>query len=334
VSPVRREIMAISRLAIPVVASHLATMMLWVVDLMMVGAVGVHELDAVALGRLWIMATLVFSMGVVMGVDPLVTQAHGAKNERLLGLTLQRGMAVAVLMSVPTAVLWLFTGRFLLLTGQDAALSAAAQAYTLVQIPSIPFFLLFVILRQYLIGRGRTAPPMWVAFLSNGVNILANWALIFGNLGFPALGVVGAGIATTVTQIFMATALGAWIFFAHLERGAWAGWTKNALDVRGIVEILRYGLPVGVQIGLEYWAFMWANLLAGWLGATALASHTIVINLASISFMVPLGISFGVVTRVGNLIGEGDPRRAQRAAWVGFVLGGAVMTVSAVAFIV
>jgi len=333
VSLVRREFMAISRLAIPVVVSHLATMMLWVVDLMMVGAVGVHELDSVALGRLWIMATLVFSMGVVMGVDPLVTQAHGAKNERLLGLTLQRGMAVAVLMSVPTAVLWLFTGRFLLLTGQEAALCAQAQTYTLVQIPSIPFFLVFVVLRQYLIGRGKTAPPMWVAFLANGVNILANWALIFGNLGFPKLGVVGAGIATTVTQIFMATALGGWIFFAHLERGAWAGWTKNALDVRGLIQILRYGLPVGVQIGLEYWAFMWANLLAGWLGAAALASHTIVINLASISFMVPLGISFGVVTRVGNLIGEGDPRRAQRAAWVGFVLGGAVMTVSAAAFV-
>ena len=87
-------------------------------------------------------------------------------------------------------------------------------------------------------------------------------------------------------------------------------------------------------ISLEFWAFLWANLLAGWMGSAALASHTIVINLVSIAFMVPMGISFGVVTRVGNLIGEGDPAGAQRAAWVGFALGGGVMSISATAFII
>jgi len=332
-SSVRQEIRAISRLSLPVIAGHLATMMLWVVDLMMVGRVGVHELDAVALGRLWIMGTLVFSMGVVMGVDPLVSQAHGARDERRAGLALQRGMIVALIMSVPTALSWWFTEEFLLLTGQDAALCAEAETFVLVQVAGIPFFLVFTALRQYLIGRGITAPAMWVAVGANVVNLFANWFLIFGKLGMPALGVVGAGIATLLAQMFLAVALGAWILFAHLGRGAWAGWSRTAWRLRGVEEVFHYGLPIGVTISLEFWAFMFANLLAGWLGAAALASHTIVINLASISFMVPMGISFGVVTRVGNLIGAGDPNGAQRAAWVGFALGGGVMSLSAATFI-
>jgi MATE family multidrug resistance protein len=328
-----REFRALSKLSIPLIAAHLATMLLWVVDLMMIGHVGVEELDAVALGRLWIMGTLIFAMGVVMGVDPLVAQAHGARDEKRLGLTLQRGMVVSLMISIPTAAAWLFTEEFLLLTGQQPALSALAETYVLAQLGGIPFFLLFTVLRQYLIGRGITAPAMWVAFLANGVNVVANWALIFGNLGMPRMGVVGAALATMLTQVFMATVLGAWIFAAHLNRGAWSGWTRTAWRAKGVFEILRFGFPIGVTISLEFWAFLWANLLAGWLGVNALASHTIVINLASIAFMVPMGISFGVVTRVGNLIGEGDPSGAQRAAWVGFALGGGVMSISAAAFV-
>jgi len=333
-SPVRKELFAISRLALPVAASHVGAMMLWVVDLMMVGGVGVEELDAVALGRLWIIGTMIFSMGVVMGIDPIISQAHGARNPKLLGLTLQRGIVVALAVSVPTAISWLFTKKFLLLTGQDPHLSAEAFRYSLVQIPGIPFFLLFVVLRQYLLGRGIAAPCMWITFLANGVNVLANWVLIFGHLGSPPMGVVGAGIATSLTQAFMATALGVWIVVFRLERGGWTGWSRAALERTGLLEVFRYGLPVGIQIGLEIWAFMLANLLAGWMGHAELASHTIVINLASIAFMVPLGISFGVATRVGNLIGRQDPVGAQRAAWLGFALGGGVMTLSAMAFVV
>lgn len=333
-SRVRLEVATLVRLAAPVVATQLGSMMLWVVDFVMVGAVGVEPFDTVSLGRLWIMGTITFGMGVVFGIDPIVTQAHGARDEDLLGLTLQRGAVVALLVGLPIGVSWLFTTDVLVAFGQDAHLSALAREYVLVQLPLIPLFLGFTVLRQFLLGRGIVYPTLWVTLLANVVNVIANWVLIFGHLGFPALGAVGAGIATTVTSGFMLAALWIWTAAAGLHRGAWRGLRREALELRGLGGIVRLGLPVGVQIGLEMWAFMAATLFAGKLGAEELAAHTIAINLASISFMVPLGISFGSVTRVGNLIGEGDRRRAQVAAWVALTLGAGVMVVSALVFVV
>jgi MATE family multidrug resistance protein len=114
-----------------------------------------------------------------------------------------------------------------------------------------------------------------------------------------------------------------------LYEGAWLGWTRDAFRISGLREVLHYGLPVGLHLGLEVWAFDLATLLAGRLGSVGLAAHTIALNLASLTFMVPLGISLASVTRVGNLIGEGRPRDAQTAAWTAFGLGAGVMVVSA-----
>jgi len=331
--PVRREFITISRLAAPVVATQVGVMMLWVVDLIMVGAVGVEALGIVSLGRVWIVTTLIFSMGVLFGIDPLITQAHGARDQELMSRTLQQGLVISLAISVPIGVMWLFTEDLLILAGQDPSLSAGAQSYLLVQLPLIPAYMLFIVLRQYLMGRGIVYPAMWVTFLGNGLNVVANWALIFGHLGFPRLGVIGAGISTTVTQWFMLAVLVLWILLGKLHRGAWTGWNRAALNLRELLRVLRFGLPVGLQISLELWAFCLANLWAGWLGAVSLASHTIVINLASLSFMVPLGISLGTVTRVGNLIGEGNPRGAQRASWVALAMGGGVMSIFALVFV-
>jgi MATE family multidrug resistance protein len=331
--PARREFITISRLAAPVVATQLGVMMLWVVDLLMVGAVGVEALGTVSLGRVWIVTTLIFSMGILFGIDPLITQAHGAGDSDLMSRTLQHGLVLSLAISIPIGVMWLYTEELLLLAGQDQSLSAGAEKYLLVQLPLIPSYMLFIVLRQYLLGRGIVYPTMWVTFLGNGVNVLANWALIFGHLGFPKLGVIGAGISTSVTQWFMLAVLVLWIILGKLHRGAWTGWTSAAFDIRELLRVLRFGLPVGIQISLELWAFCIANLWAGWLGAVSLASHTIVINLASLSFMVPLGISLGAVTRVGNLIGEGNPQGAQRAAWVAFGMGGGVMSIFVVLFV-
>jgi MATE family multidrug resistance protein len=334
VTPIQRELATISRLATPVVATQLGSITMWVVDVVMVGAVGVEALDAAALGRLWIMGTMIVSMGIVLGIDPLVAQAHGAGDSATIGLTLQRGLVIAFLLTIPNALLWAVTERFLLLAGQDPVLAAMAGNYVRIQLPLLPLFLAFTALRQYLAGRGIMAPTMWVMIVGNGVNVFANWVLIYGNLGAPRLELVGAGISTALTWGVMVVALLGWILVRKLYRGAWDGWTRRAFDPRGLLRVVHYGLPVGIQLGLELWAFVLAMFLAGWLGVVELASHTIVINLASISFMVPLGVAIGTVTRVGNLIGEGRPKEAQLAAWVAIGLGAAFMTLFAVAFMV
>lgn len=334
ISPVRRELATITRLAAPIVAAQLGSMMLWVVDLAMVGRVGVHAIDAVSLGRLVILGSLMMAAGIVFGIDPVITQAHGARNARLLGVTFQRGMVLAVVVSAPNAVIWLLAERILLALGQDPGLSAEAGRYVVVQLPLIPAFLLFTVLRQYQLGRGIMMPSMWVTLLGNGANVAANYALIYGHWGMPRLEIVGAGIATVLTQILMLVALAVWTVEGRLYEGAWTGWSRDALRLDRLLRLTRYGLPVGIQLCLEMWAFMSAMLLAGWIGQEALAAHSIALNLASIAYMLPLGVSLAVVTRVGNLIGERDPEGAQRSAWVAFGMGAGVMLLSAIAFVV
>ncbi len=327
------EARRIAVLALPVVGAQVASILLNVVDLLMVGRVGVEPLAAGSLGRLWIWGTLILGMGLIMGIDPLISQAHGARNRHALGLTLQRGIVLALLASIPIAVLWLFTGPVLVAGGQDPELSAQAARYALVQLPGLPAFLVFSALRQYLQGRGIMWPALWVLVVSNVVNVLANWVLIFGHFGFPALGLVGAGIATGSVQILQLVLLVLWIRRFRLHRGAWTGWSRAALDPAALGSILKLAVPVSVQVGLEMWAFQIATLMAGKLGTEELAAHTVVLNLASISFMIPLGISIGTVTRVGNLIGAGRPQQAQVAAWAALLLGAGVMTLSGTAFL-
>jgi len=330
----RREIRILSRLALPVVASQVASMMLWMVDLLMVGRVGVEALGAVSLGRSWAMLTMIFGMGLVFGIDPLASQARGARDRHTLGLTVQWGLVVAVVTSVPIAIASLLTENFLLATGQDPVLAALAHDYVMVQIPGIPFFLAFLALRQWLQARGIMRPAMWVAVAANGINIVVNWLLVFGNLGFPALGAVGAGWATACSEIFMFLALGAIILRLRLHRGAWHGWSREALRWRPLRRVLGLGFPVAVQISLEMTFFALSAFLAGHLGELALASHTIVINIASIAFMVPLGISIGAVTRIGNRIGARDFHGAQRSAWVACSFAGVFALLSATLFFV
>ncbi len=333
-SRTRVEARRLVSLATPVVITQVTSMLMGVVDVLMVGHVGVNALGAASLGRLWVFGTILFGMGTVFGIDPLVTQAHGNRDPRRLAVAVQRGAVLALLVGIPLGVLWLFTGKVLRALGQDPGLAQMAQRYVVVQIPSIPAILLFTVLRQYLQGRGIMRPAMWTAIAANLVNVALNWALIYGHLGAPAMGVVGAGIATAVTRWVMFTVLFAIVMGARLHEGAWVPWSRAAVSPAGLREVLHMGLPVGLQMSLEVWAFELATLMAGRLGAIPLAAHTIALNVASLSFMVPLGVSQAAVTRVGNLIGAGEPRRAQLAAWVAVAMGAGVMTVSAVAFVV
>jgi MATE family multidrug resistance protein len=235
---------------------------------------------------------------------------------------------------VPTLVLWTYTEDFLLFTGQDPQLSRAAHQYIMAQSPSVPAFLVYSALRQYLQGREIMRPALWVILIANVFNAFFNWVLIFGNLGAPALGLVGAGIATGLTRWVSLIGLVFWVRGFGLTRGAWQPWSRAAIDPIGLRAVFAIGFPVAIQVSLEIWAFSAAALVAGRLGATPLAAHTVALNMAALAFMVPLGISQGTVTRVGNLIGAGQAVQAQRAAWVALAMGGAVMTASAVIFVV
>jgi MATE family multidrug resistance protein len=331
-SPLRAEVRKLAGLATPVVIASVGTMLMGVVDTVLLGRLSVEALAAASLGNVWVWGTFLFAQGVLFGLDPLIAQAHGAGDGRACALALQRGVVAALVLAVGLGGLWLLAEDFLRLSGQDPRLAADAHRFVAVQVPSAPCLLVFAALRQYLQCREIVRPAMWVVAIANVFNAVLAWALIFGELGLPALGLVGAGIATAATRAFMLALLFGLVIAFRLHEGAWTPWSRAAFDPRALARIARIGLPVAVQMGFEVWAFSASSLIAGRISPTALAAHTVALNLASFAFMFPLGVSQGTATRVGNLIGAGRHADAQRAAWVSIALGAGTMLVWATTF--
>lgn len=326
------ELLTVSRLSAPVVLSQLGMMLMGVVDTLMVSRLGVTELAASAVGNAWQWTWMSFGMGVVMGIDPLISQAHGRGDGPSTALALQRGVFIALLVSVPVCIAMALTEPGLALLAQEPEVASLAARYNLWKLPTIPCFLVYSALRQYLQGRTLMAPATYVIWLANVVNAALNWVLIFGHAGAPALGLAGAAIATSASTLFLVVGLAAWVRAFELHAHAWRPWGRASVDARGLLQIARLGVPIGLQLSFEACAFSFSTLMAGWLGREALAGHQIVLNCASVSFMVPLGISQGAATRVGNLIGRGDLHGMRRSIHAALVLGAGVMLLFAVAF--
>jgi MATE family multidrug resistance protein len=328
------EFKRLTVLALPVIATQIGAMLLGVVDTIMLGRFSLEALDAAALGNVWLWGTMIFGMGVAFGLDPIVSHAHGAGDGKRVGRATHHGIVTALLVSIPLGLLWLMTEPVLVLFGQDAQLAAQAHEYVVIQIPSLAFFLVFNTLRQYLQGRGIVAPALWVMLAANVFNAAVNYALIFGNWGAPEMGLAGAGIATALTRTFALVGLALWIRARNLHLGAWVPWSRASFSWAGIREVLGYGVPVGLQYLLEGWAFQIATLMAGTLGRHELGAHSIVLNMASVAFMMPLGVSIAAAARIGNLIGAKKISRARVSAWVSVGMGAGFMSISALTFIV
>ncbi|MCA9511862.1 MAG: MATE family efflux transporter [Myxococcota bacterium] len=329
----REELRRLLQLALPTALAQLLGMLMGFVDTVMLGHYSTDAMAAAVTANSIVFGTLMFANGVLFGLDPLIAQAHGAGQGWRAGLAAQRGAVLSLVLSVPIGVAWLFMGDLFVLLGQEPRLAPLAHTYALALIPGIPAFLLASVARSFLQGREIVRPAMYATAIANLVNALANWVLIYGNLGFPELGILGAGIATTTTRIFTLLLLVAWIRGFDLHAGAWEPWTRRALDPAGLRAIVAIGVPIAIQVGTEMWAFNLAMLLAGTMGATSAAAHGVAIGMASLSFMLALGVAVAATTRVGNLLGAGRSQEAQRSARVAMSMGAGVMTVSAVAFV-
>lgn len=321
------EYKIIRKLAIPVVATQLAAMMLGIVDTMMLGHFSTEALAASSVARVWVFGTVIIVQGLLLGLDPLISQAHGRGDREGLSNAFQGGLLLALALSIPLGIAWLYTADVLSALGVDADRSAMAGEYAIAQIPGIPFYLLFAVQRSWLQGRGIMQPAMWIVLFANVFNVIANWALVFGHLGLEPRGVTGAGYATALTQLFMGLGLVFFVIKFRLYANAWGPWTRRAWSE--IRSVIRYGLPIGIQFGLEVWAFKIATLMSDSLGTNELAGHTIVLSLASVTFMVPMGISIGASTRIGNLVGAGEFQRAQVSTRATLYMGAVVMLVAA-----
>jgi multidrug resistance protein, MATE family len=309
-----RELGPLLRIALPIVVTQLGQMLLGVVDAVFAGRLGVRELDAVTLGNLWQYGTMFPLFGVVLGLDTIASQGHGAGRGDQVALGLQRALLIAGVLSVVIAISWSYTEEALLLLGQDPALARDAATFVGVQRFSAAGFLSYGALSIYLNARGIVRPGIVVMALANLLNALLVWSLGFGHLGLPALGLRGLGIATAITRLLLPVVMVLLIVSSSLQRGAWIPWSRRVFDWAPLKRQLALGLPNGVTLGLEVWAFQVGTLIAGRIGHVALGAHAIALSLASLSYMVPLGFSIGTSARVGQLIGARELGRAETAA--------------------
>jgi MATE family multidrug resistance protein len=329
----RVELIRIARLSVPVALSQLGMMTMGAVETLMVGHLGPNELAASALGNVWEWTWLCLGLGLVMGIDPLISQAHGRGDGPGTALALQRGLVLGVLASVPICVCLAFTREGLLWLGQDPEVAELAGTYNLFKLPTVPCYLIYSALRQYLQSRTLMLPVTLVMWTGNLIHVLLAWLLVFGGPGVPALGLVGAAIAESTTFVLLVVGLSAAIWVFKLYRGAWRRWRRDAISPRGLLQTARLGAPIGMQIAFEAWAFSIATFMAGWIGRDAIGGHQIVLNLAALAFMIPLGVAQGAATRVGNLVGAGDAAGMQSAVTAALLVGAAVMVPPALLFL-
>ncbi|MCA1559739.1 MAG: MATE family efflux transporter [Acidobacteria bacterium] len=320
-------------LAVPVVLAELGWMAMGIVDTLMVGRLSPEAIGAVGIGSSLFMAVGIFAMGLLLGLDTLVSQAFGAGRLDDCHRWLHHGIFTSVVLTVPLMlVLWAISAG-LDGWGLDAGVLTLTKPYLDALTWSVLPLLLYASFRRYLQGMSVVRPVMAALVGANLINIVVNWVLIFGKFGAPALGVAGAAWATVFSRVVMAGYLG--IVIVMRERASRPGLFETSLriDVGWLRRLFMLGFPAAMQVTLEVGVFAAATALAGRLVPTQLAAHQIAINMAALTFMVPLGVASAGAVRVGHAVGRGDPGGAARAGWTALLFGTAFMACAAAAFL-
>ncbi|MCB9919669.1 MAG: MATE family efflux transporter [Planctomycetes bacterium] len=328
----RREFRDLVALAAPIMVVQIGMMSMGLVDTAMLGRVSSDDVAACGLGNSFSYLVANFCMGILFALDPILSQALGARDNEAFANGLRNGFVVALLLTIPGSVAWWFSGDVLHALEQPARLIPKAESYVRALIPSLFAFFGFIVLRISLQAMHRIRPLIVIILAANVANAVLDVALIEGKFGLPALGIVGCGIATTICRwaMFLGLAACAW---PHL-RPAILHRSSGLPSARALWRIVRYGVPIGLQLVVELGAFVVVMFRMGYLEnpETAVAGHVIAINLAALSFMMPLGLSIAASVRVGWAVGEGDIERVRQRARIALVTGAAIMAVWGVFF--
>jgi MATE family multidrug resistance protein len=328
----RSELRATVTLAVPVVFVQVGFMSMGVVDTLMVGRLSALALAAVALGNLYFFNVSILGAGTLMALDPLVAQAAGAGETDAVSRAVQRGLLLALVLSIATGLMLAPAASVLRLAHQQPEVIPDAARYLRISIVGVLPFLAFVVLRQSLQAMHRVAPIVVTVIVANLTNALLNWVFVYGHLGSPAFGVAGSAIATAASR---------WLMMILLLALAWRELRPSLVPLRRdswqwapMWGMLRIGMPIGAQQGLEAGAFGAIGLLMGVFGTVEMAAHQIAITMASLTFMVPLGVASAAAVRVGHAIGAGDDLRARAAVRAAYLCGVGFMVVPAAMFLV
>lgn len=329
----RKHLKSTITLAIPVAIGQLGHVMLGVVDSLMVGRIGAIKLAASSLVNSLLILILIFGIGMSVAVTPLVAIASGSDNSKECGLIYNQALLVNLIYSIILCGISLLATEFISYLNQPNEVIIYAKSYMRIMSLSMIPLMIFQTYKQFFDGLSITKPGMYVAIFSNVVNVFGNYILIFGKLGLPALGLDGAGIASFLTRMFMAIAI--MIYFYKSKKFELYSRVKFSFHINKKIakKLISTGLPTGFQMFFEVGSFSFAAVMIGWLGTNQLAAHQIALSLASITFMIVLGISSSATIRVGNFLGEKNLEQIKKSIYAAISLGISLMSLFGLIFI-
>jgi len=319
-------------LGLPISASHLAQLLMNAIDVAMLGRVGPEAVAAGALGFAVFISVLIFMLGLSMGTAPMMAQSigRGHKAMRDVRRTVRQGVWATTAVAIPFAVAAIWVEDLLLFTGQEPAIAHEAARYAQALVPSLFFPAWFSVLRNFVASYQRANAPMVIMVIGLFANVGFNYVLIYGKLGFPALGVMGAGLGSSLAQLLMVALLLGFILvdrrfrrFHILGRFWRPDWPRFG-------EVMRLGSPIGFAMLFEIALFAGSALIMGLIGTFELAAHQMALQVASMTFMVPMGIAQAAGIRVALAAGAADRLGVHRTAVTAVALGIGFMACMAV----
>jgi MATE family multidrug resistance protein len=330
---IRKELRDLLALAIPVVLSELGWMSMSIVDTIMVGRLSAEAIGAIGMGNAVYYAPALFGIGVLLGLDTLVSQAYGRGDFDECHRWLSQGVYIAIgFTPLLMLLLWAAPLAFPYLRVDPSVSRQSTEYLRILNWGTLPL-LLYAAFRRYLQGVKRVAPVTFALISANLINWGGNWALIYGHLGFPAMGVRGSALSTCLARVYMASVLifAAWKNEAGRGHTLFAHWPGVVFSRIG--SLMKLGIPAAGQIVMEVGAFGAATVMAGKLAPVALAAHQIALNCASFTYMVPLGTSAAAAVAVGHAVGADNGPQARRAGWLALSAGVCFMACAAIVFL-
>jgi len=322
-------------LAWPLVLAEIGWMAMGIIDTIMVGRLpgSAAAIGAVSLGSILFYTSTVSASCLLLGLDTLVSQAYGAGRIADCHRSLCTALYLCAVLAPAMMIVNIAMAAGLPRLGVNPTVLPQATAYIrILNWGTLPLMLYFAF-RRYLQGVGVVKPVMFALISANAINLFGNWVMIYGHLGFRAMGTDGSAWATVAARVYMAGALISCALYSDRARRSGLFQVPLAPDWPRMARLLTLGFPAAAQVLLEIGVFGLATALISRLDAASLAGHQIALNLASLTFMVPLGVSSAAAVRVGHLIGQRDPAAAGRAGWSALACGVAFMSLAALAFL-
>jgi multidrug resistance protein, MATE family len=331
----KQDVRANFLLAYPVMISMLGQVMTGVADSIMVGWTGATPLAAASFANIFFTLPLFFGVGISYAITPLVAEAHGANNTKAIVDTLRSGFLINMISGVVLVAIIFAIEPALHYMSQPPEVVALAIPYLKIVALSIIPTMLFQTFRQFAEGMHRTRMAMVIVIGSNLINIALNYVLIYGKLGFPEMGLNGAGLATLIARIIMGCWMALYVYYSKHFTAYRAGFKIFPISgLSGLIKkMLHIGIPAGTQFIFEAGAFGFSAVMMGWIGTTALAAHQIAINLATISYMTTSGLGAAATIRVAHFLGQGDIGTMRRVGFVMIAMAAFIMALWAVLFI-